>query len=880
MEPDSDVETLQKKIEEKFHVPKNKQLIKFKRDGFTLRVIAGWTLKFYEIKEKSIVYLEKLEATENAEETAKFEEIKMTGRYYAKLGILTTINDDDEDEEEKQPRKVSKTQSGDGKYGSGGNLSEHGSGEEDNISKLTPSRKPSKPDNKNREEAEKLVKEAKEGNLKKIKEILGSYTLTTNPQDLDNAKIKMVIDEKGNGGWNALHFSIFFGHLTVVKELLDKNADINNETSDGWTPLQLAIHKSQMEVAKLLLRVPQIKVNQVTSKGTALHVAAKSGKLELVSLLLAYRADVYAKNEEGNLAFEIASTPEIRSAIEHAAVAQNDRKPKEIDFQPPKPPIVKGCMYKKSGPFMMSLTLRYFVLNPEEGTFIRYRKTEDYPNKPLEIIPLKDISNVRRTNHGWFDKKDYFYLELHYTSRYIFATRSEEAINQWVKYIYQGAIYALFVEDKLKETVTKMAENFDNSMEQDMIQKNQECIEIIDTEVLTPINAQSSSSGTGAKSQEGSPSRVKLQKDGETGEIVLDVKAEDKALGPKGVRLKPQDIQDLEELNRFVDEKINFKSFDVLKILGQGAFGKVYKVRKRDTGKIYAMKQLKKRNLIMKNQLRYAVTECNVLKQASHPFILGLHYAFQTLNNLYLVLDYCPGADLSLHLAQRVTFEEDQARFYIFELIMAVEHLHSMNVIYRDLKPENILIAEDGHIKLADFGLAKEGITDDGAATSFCGSPAYLSPEMLKNKSVGKAADVYGIGTVLFEMLVGQSPYYSDDIPKMYQNIKKAKLTFPRYVSESAKALILKLLNRDPNERLGVKDRNELRNDPFFKGIDWDKVLKKEYKPPILEDIEEEDDDNDNVPSKIILNDNDYEERNKKINRVNNFTFIRNKPPA
>ena len=124
------------------------------------------------------------------------------------------------------------------------------------------------------------------------------------------------------------------------------------------------------------------------------------------------------------------------------------------------------------------------------------------------------------------------------------------------------------------------------------------------------------------------------------------------------------------------------------------------------------MKCLKKRTLIKKNQLRYAVTECNVLKQSNHPFILGLNYAFQTPQNLYLVLDYCPLGDLSYHLAQKVTFSSMETKFYISELVLAVDYLHKMNVIYRDLKPENILISNDGHIILADFGLSKEGILD------------------------------------------------------------------------------------------------------------------------------------------------------------------------
>jgi serum/glucocorticoid-regulated kinase 2 len=140
-------------------------------------------------------------------------------------------------------------------------------------------------------------------------------------------------------------------------------------------------------------------------------------------------------------------------------------------------------------------------------------------------------------------------------------------------------------------------------------------------------------------------------------------------------------------------------------------------------------------------------------------------------------------------------FNEDECRFYIAELLLAIEHLHSLNIIYRDLKPENILIHTDGHIKLADFGLAKEGIGENDLAMSFCGSPAYLSPEMLKNKGVGRSADIYGIGTVFYELLMGMSPYYDDDIPTMYKNIKKSKLPIPSDVSEHARDLLIVIRN-------------------------------------------------------------------------------------
>ena len=188
------------------------------------------------------------------------------------------------------------------------------------------------------------------------------------------------------------------------------------------------------------------------------------------------------------------------------------------------------------------------------------------------------------------------------------------------------------------------------------------------------------------------------------------------------------------------------------------------------------MKVLKKSVLVKNKHLKYAITEANVLKRADHPYIIKMHFSFQTPEYLYMILDYCPGGDLSIHLQERQIFEENEAKFYIAEVILAMEFLHSMDVLYWDLKPENILIDDEGHVKMADFGLAKEGITDKKMARSFCGSPAYLAPEMLGTWGVGKSADVYQVGAVLYEFLVGLPPYYTENIKKLYENIRGARL--------------------------------------------------------------------------------------------------------
>jgi tRNA A-37 threonylcarbamoyl transferase component Bud32 len=186
---------------------------------------------------------------------------------------------------------------------------------------------------------------------------------------------------------------------------------------------------------------------------------------------------------------------------------------------------------------------------------------------------------------------------------------------------------------------------------------------------------------------------------------------------------------------------ITFDSFEILSLLGTGSFGKVCKVRLKKTNEIFAMKILNKDFLIKHKLLKYAISECNVLKKSKSPFIITLHYAFQTPENLYMVIDYCPGGDLNFHIQLEI-FEEEEAKFYISELILAIEYLHNHNILYRDLKPENILISSDGHIKLADFGLAKEN-ANNNFSKSFCGSPNYLSPEMIKRQGATKSTDIY-----------------------------------------------------------------------------------------------------------------------------------------
>ena len=170
-----------------------------------------------------------------------------------------------------------------------------------------------------------------------------------------------------------------------------------------------------------------------------------------------------------------------------------------------------------------------------------------------------------------------------------------------------------------------------------------------------------------------------------------------------------------------------------------------------------------------------------------------------------MILDYCPIGDLSYQI-QINLFEEDEAKFYISELILAIEYLHKRDIIYRDLKPENILIDEEGHFKLADFGLAKENVINDIPNKTFCGSPQYLSPEMLSKEGTTKSSDIYGIGAILYEMVTQSPPFFNQDTDLMYKNISENNLMFPEFISDELKDLLNKMMEKDPKKRIGIND--------------------------------------------------------------------------
>jgi len=283
------------------------------------------------------------------------------------------------------------------------------------------------------------------------------------------------------------------------------------------------------------------------------------------------------------------------------------------------------------------------------------------------------------------------------------------------------------------------------------------------------------------------------------------------------------------------EQKVTLEDFQMIKVIGKGSFGKVVLVKKRGDGWFYAMKILRKQNVMRRNQVEHTQTERNVLGHIRHPFIVGLNYAFQTADKLFFVLDYCAGGELFFHLGNEGKFSEPRARFYAAEMALALSHLHSHDIVYRDLKPENVLLDHVGHVLLTDFGLSKEGISESfKGATSFCGTPEYLAPEILARHGHGQAVDWWSLGVLLYEMLTGLPPFYCRSRERLFEKIKSSRLKFPRFLSERVKDLLARLLRRDVAQRMGAAPSGfgEFRDHPFFDPIDWDLLLARKISPP------------------------------------------------
>lgn len=300
-------------------------------------------------------------------------------------------------------------------------------------------------------------------------------------------------------------------------------------------------------------------------------------------------------------------------------------------------------------------------------------------------------------------------------------------------------------------------------------------------------------------------------------------------------------------------EATSLRDFTLGVTLGTGTFGRVQLMQQKSGKQNYfALKTMKKCDIVRLKQIDHIMSEALLLKDLSHPFVVNLCATFQDSKRLYLILEYVPGGELFSFLRRERKISDEASRFYASEIVLALDYLHSKDIAYRDLKPENLLLSRSGHLKITDFGFAKK---IDGRTWTLCGTPEYLAPEIIQSRGHGKGVDWWALGILIYEMLAGYPPFYEENPLGIYQKILRGVVEWPPFFDSRARELIGKLLKVDVTQRLGClrNGTEDVANEPWFAKVNWQSVLDRfipaPFFPPVshpgdssnFDDYEEED---------------------------------------
>uniref|UniRef100_A0A673CXA9 protein kinase C n=1 Tax=Sphaeramia orbicularis TaxID=375764 RepID=A0A673CXA9_9TELE len=291
---------------------------------------------------------------------------------------------------------------------------------------------------------------------------------------------------------------------------------------------------------------------------------------------------------------------------------------------------------------------------------------------------------------------------------------------------------------------------------------------------------------------------------------------------------------------------LSLQDFKLIAVLGRGHFGKVLLSEYKRTSSLYAIKALKKGDIVARDEVESLMCEKRIFETVNgshHPFLVNLFACFQTPEHVCFVMEYTAGGDLMMHIHADV-FSEPRAVFYSACVVLGLQFLHDHKIVYRDLKLDNLLLDTEGFVKIADFGLCKEGMGYGDRTSTFCGTPEFLAPEVLTDTSYTRAVDWWGLGVLIYEMLVGESPFPGDDEEEVFDSIVNDEVRYPRFLSTEAIGIMRRLLRRNPERRLGSgeKDAEDVKKQPFFRGVDWEGLLQKKVAPPFVPTIKGKED--------------------------------------
>ncbi|XP_036204154.1 serine/threonine-protein kinase N2 isoform X3 [Myotis myotis] len=334
-------------------------------------------------------------------------------------------------------------------------------------------------------------------------------------------------------------------------------------------------------------------------------------------------------------------------------------------------------------------------------------------------------------------------------------------------------------------------------------------------------------------------------------EAVFDIENDRNSIRPKSQSefeadipqssLEYSGVRELEDRRSQQMFQFNLQDFRCCAVLGRGHFGKVLLAEYKHTNEMFAIKALKKGDIVARDEVDSLMCEKRIFETVNsvrHPFLVNLFACFQTKEHVCFVMEYAAGGDLMMHIHTDV-FSEPRAVFYAACVVLGLQYLHEHKIVYRDLKLDNLLLDTEGFVKIADFGLCKEGMGYGDRTSTFCGTPEFLAPEVLTETSYTRAVDWWGLGVLIYEMLVGESPFPGDDEEEVFDSIVNDEVRYPRFLSTEAISIMRRLLRRNPERRLGAgeKDAEDVKKHPFFRLIDWSALMDKKVRPPFVPTI-------------------------------------------